>query len=44
MSKILIIEDEKKIREELVRFLQNNGFEAVGLTNFDNAVEDMDRL
>ncbi|MBS1339570.1 MAG: response regulator transcription factor [Clostridia bacterium] len=41
MSKILIIEDEKKIREELVRFLQNNGFEAVGLTNFDNAVEDI---
>lgn len=41
MSKILIIEDEKKIREELERFLNNNGFEAVGLTNFNNVVDDI---
>lgn len=41
MSKILIIEDEKKIREELERFLNNNGFEAVGLTNFNNVVDEI---
>ncbi len=41
MQKILIIEDEKKIREELERFLNNNGFEAVGLTNFNNIVDDI---
>ena len=40
MQKILIVEDEKKIREELERFLNNNGFVAVGLTKFDS-VEDI---
>lgn len=41
MQKILIIEDEKKIREELERFLNNNGFEAVVLANFNNVIDDI---
>ena len=31
MSKILIVEDDKKLRQELETFLNKNGFEAKGL-------------
>lgn len=41
MKKILIIEDEVKIREELISFLKNNGYEAFGLDNFENTLEDV---
>ena len=41
MQKILIIEDEKKIREELKIFLTKNGFEAVALEKFENTIEDI---
>lgn len=41
MQKILVIEDEVKIREELISFLKNNGYEAFGLDNFENTLEDV---
>ena len=41
MSKILIVEDDKKIRQELVTFLNKNGFEAKGLENFENTIQDI---
>lgn len=41
MAKILIIEDDKKIREELELFLNKNGFEAVSLNHFQNVIEDL---
>lgn len=41
MQKILIVEDEEKIRKELEIFLNKNGFETVGLEKFDNAIEDI---
>ncbi len=41
MSKILIVEDEKKLRQELETFLNKNGFEAKGLDNFDNTIQDI---
>lgn len=41
MAKILIIEDDKKIREELELFLNKNGFEAVSLKHFQNVIEDV---
>ena len=41
MAKILIIEDDKKIREELELFLNKNGFEAVSLNHFQNVIEDV---
>lgn len=41
MAKILIIEDDKKIREELELFLNKNGFEAVSLNYFQNVIEDV---
>ena len=41
MSKILIVEDDKKLRQELKTFLNKNGFEAKGLDNFDNTIQDI---
>ena len=40
MQKILIVEDDKKIRNELETFLNKNGFLAKGLTKFDNIIQD----
>mgnify|MGYP001852064050 CR=1 FL=1 len=41
MSKILIIEDDEKIRNELENFLNRNGYEAKALNRFNNLVEDV---
>ena len=41
MQKILIIEDDEKLRKELETFLNKNGFVATSLKKFDNAVEDI---
>ena len=41
MIKILIVEDDKKLRQELETFLNKNGFEAKGLDNFDNMIQDI---
>ena len=41
MQKILIIEDDEKLRNELETFLNKNGFTATSLKKFDNAVEDI---
>ena len=41
MQKILIIEDDEKLREELETFLNRNGFIATSLKKFDNAVADL---
>ncbi len=41
MQKILIVEDEEKIRKELEIFLNRNGFKAIGLEKFDTVVEDI---
>lgn len=41
MRKILIIEDEAGIRDELVILLDNSGYEAVVLEKFDDTVNDI---
>ncbi len=41
MSKILIVEDESKIREELQNFLNNNGYEATSIDDFENTLTDI---
>ena len=41
MAKILIVEDDEKLRNELETFLNRNGFIAQGLTKFQNAIEDI---
>lgn len=41
MQKILIVEDEVKIREELASFLKNNGYEVIILNNFENTLNDI---
>ena len=41
MEKILIVEDEVKIRKELKTFLQNNGYEVYLIKNFENTLNDI---
>ena len=41
MQKILIVEDDEKIRHELETFLNKNGFETEGLKEFDNVINDI---
>lgn len=39
MQKILIVEDDKKLRKELETFLNKHGFLAKGLDKFDNTIK-----
>lgn len=41
MQKILIVEDDKKLRDELEIFLNNNGYYACSLKNFNNTIKDI---
>lgn len=41
MAKILIVEDDEKLRDELEIFLNNNGYKAGSLKNFDNTIQDI---
>ncbi len=41
MQKILIVEDDEKLRGELEIFLSNNGYEAESLKTFDNTINDI---
>ena len=41
MNKILIVEDDEKLRGELEIFLNKNGYEAQSLGKFDHTIEDI---
>ena len=41
MQKILIVEDDEKLRNELVIFLKNNGYESISLNSFNNTLNDI---
>lgn len=41
MSKILIVEDDVKLRSELEIFLKNNGYEVSSLKNFNNTINEI---
>ncbi len=41
MQRILIVEDDEKLRDELEIFLKNNGYEAEVLKRFDNTIQDI---
>ena len=41
MQKILIVEDDEKLRNELEIFLNNNGYQAECLKKFDNTIHDI---
>lgn len=41
MSKILIVEDDEKLRRELKIFLEKNGYEVKILEEFDNAIQEI---
>ena len=41
MQRILIIEDDEKLREELQKFLNNNGYKVEVLKTFDNTLNDI---
>ena len=41
MQKILIVEDDEKLRNELEIFLNNNGYQAKSLKSFENTIQDI---
>ena len=41
MQKILIVEDDAKLRDELEIFLNKHGYEAVSIKKFENVVKDI---
>ncbi len=41
MQKILIVEDDEKLRNELVIFLNKNGYQAKVLETFNNTIQDI---
>jgi len=41
MQKILIVEDDEKLRDELEIFLNNNGYKAESIKSFDNTIYDI---
>ncbi len=41
MSKIVIVEDDRKLREELKIFLEKHGYNVEMLEKFDNTIEDI---
>lgn len=41
MLKILIVEDDEKVRKELEIFLNNNGYQTITLKKFDNTIRDI---
>lgn len=41
MQKIMIVEDDEKVRDELEIFLNNNGYQAETLKKFDNTIQDI---
>lgn len=41
MQKILIIEDDEKLRKELKVFLNKNGYQAETIEKFDNTIQDI---
>lgn len=41
MAKILIVEDDEKLRNELNIFLNSNGYESCYLKSFENPIEDI---
>lgn len=44
MQKILIVEDDEKLRNELQIFLNNNGYKAEGLNTFENTINDIFKI
>lgn len=41
MPKILIVEDDEKLRNEIEIFFNNNGYQAESLKKFDNTIKDI---
>ena len=41
MKKILIVEDDQKLRNELKIFLEKNGYEALTIEKLDNSIQDI---
>ena len=41
MYKVLIVEDDERLRDELQIFLKNNGYEVNSLKKFDNTIQDI---
>lgn len=44
MEKILIVEDDEKLRDELEIFLNNNGYKALSLKSFENTIDEIFKI
>ncbi len=44
MEKILIVEDDETLRDELSNLLSNSGYEVLVLTDFKNSKEEIIKL
>lgn len=44
MEKIIIVEDDEKLRNELETFLNNNGYQVETIKKFDNTIQDILKL
>lgn len=44
MQRVLIIEDDEKLRKELKIFLENNGYEVIAIEEFHNVLEQMKQV
>ena len=44
MQKILIVEDDEKLRDELQIFLNNNGYEAESIKTLENTINEILRI
>lgn len=44
MKRILIVEDNEKLRKEISKFLTNNGFETIELEDFTHAINEIDMI
>ena len=41
MPKVLLVEDDEKVRNELKIFLNKNGYEVININNFENVIEEI---
>ena len=41
MAKIVVVEDDVYMREELLNLLEKSGYDTIGLSDFENAVSEI---
>ena len=41
LAKIVVVEDDVYMREELLNLLEKSGYDTIGLSDFENAVSEI---